>query len=145
VIFTNDPFEGRRLRVRRVPEEDIAELVAERALAEGRWVYRVEDGGDVANGYGYPAETECVLAVGSPEGIAVYWTGRAPANKITDRKAAESCLPGSGDLFDLRIKDEERKELCREMLRRKHRQAVPPLIVLAVSAQEPQSSMVHQG
>ena len=124
-------FEGRRLRVRRVDEDSFAGRVAERAIEEDTWVADVTHGGDVANAYRYPAETECVLAISDPFGNVVVWTGRAPANKVTLRGAAEACLGGSGDLFDLRIKSEDRRTEALKILKDLHNKHVPAMLVIA--------------
>jgi len=137
MIFAAAQFSGRRLRARRVDEEAFAYSVRGRALEEDRWIADVIHGGSVANAYGYSAETECVLAISDPNGIVVYWTGRASANKVTYRGAAEACVPGAGDLFDERIKSSERKELARKVLQDAHRREVPAMVVLAICAKEP--------
>ena len=127
------PFEGRRLRVRRVDENWLAERVAERATEIDDWVFEVEHGGAVANCYGFPAETECALAVSDPFGVVVLWTARAPANKVTERGAAEACVSGAGDLFDKRV-GSERKSLARDLLVQRHRFLVPAMEVIALAA-----------
>lgn len=127
------PFEGRRLRERRVDEESLARSVGERALAADDWVVDVDHGGGVANAYGYPAETECVLAVSDPFGIVVVWTNRVRANKVTYRGAAEACVSGAGDVFDLRVKSPERKQDALKTMIDRHRQEVPAMVVIALA------------
>ena len=133
LIHIVNPFTGRRLRARRVDEDRIIASIAERAIRTDDWQFEVHHGGNVANSYGYPAETECVLVVSDPFGIVVLWAGRASANKVTERGAAEACLSGSGDLFDQRIGSERRKD-TRELLMQKHRFVVPEMEVIAIAA-----------
>ncbi len=134
MIFAATSFSGRRLRTRRVTEESFAKSVGRRALKQDDWVVDVTTGGGVCNSYGYPAETECVLAVGDPMGVVVYWTSRAPANKVTLRGAAEACLVGAGDLFDKRVKSASAKEITLDFLKRSHRQIIPAMVVIAASS-----------
>jgi len=118
------PFVGRRLRVRYCDAEWFANYVSERAIKRGDWVIDVMDGGGVCNSYGWPAETECVLAISNPQGYTAYWTGRAPANKITSTGAAAACLPHKfeaiADLFDGRVRRPERIEAARKLARELH-------------------------
>lgn len=120
LIYASDP-QTPRLRVRRVDETRAAELVRNRAVAQNRFVVDVFDGGSVANRYGYPAETECVLVIAGQCGNAVIWCGRARANKVTRRSAAMACLPSIADifvadLFDLRVNDNSRKARAMDRL-----------------------------
>jgi len=144
VIYTLKPFKGRRLRTRRVDEEAHANYVAQRARETDSWQVDVDHGGGVANSYGFPANTECVLALSDPFGIVTLWTGRTRANGVTLRSAAEACFQGSGDLFDLRIKSPERRQLVFSKLMEKHRQEVPAMVVIAVAASQG-SSPTQQG
>lgn len=134
MIVFDSKFTGRRLRARRVDEESCAIRAKERALEKGDWVALVDHGGGVANSYNYPAETECVLALSDPLGNVVCWVGRAPANKVTDRGAAKACVRGAGDLFDDRIKNEERLGRAFEALKRRHREVIPEMMVIADAA-----------
>jgi len=131
LIVTPRPFTGRRLRVRRVDEEGFAEYVRERALKSGEWVVDVDHGGSVANSYGYPAQTECVLAVSDPLGITVFWCSRVPANKVTLRGAADACVTGAGDLFDERVTAKARKEQAMAWIKHLHRTEVPAMVAIA--------------
>lgn len=79
-----------RLRVRRC-DPDLAALAAEACEAQ-TWLYRVYNGGSVANTYGHAAETEVVLVVVSPEGHVAAWWERAKANSVTDSGAARCAL-----------------------------------------------------
>lgn len=135
-VIAADEFTGRRLRARRVDEDYFARWTAERAEEVSDWVFDVNHGGDVCNSYGYRAETECVLAVSDPFGNVVFWVGRADANKITKRKAAEACLPGAGDLFDERVKSDDRKETARRLLIQEHETYFPAMMVIASAASE---------
>lgn len=110
------PFIGPRLRVRRV--DTCLDGLATRARDEHRWLFETRDGGTVANKYGYPAETEVLLAVVAPDGRIAAWGGRASANKAGARSAALHALarmpflgPHHGDpvdYFDGRVGSERR-------------------------------------
>jgi len=121
----------RRLRVRRVNEESLARYVAAEARKDDTWVVDVRHGGTVANAYGYPAETECALAVASPAGLVIVWLARASANATTERGAAEACLLGAGDLWDGRVKREERKDAAWELIKATFAEEMPVVDQLA--------------
>jgi len=72
-----------RLRVRRVDEVHHVEVALEKAAQSGKVAFSIGHGGDVANRYGYPAETEGCLAVAFPSGEVEAWVVRVPANKVT--------------------------------------------------------------
>jgi len=129
-------FAGRRLIERRVNEKGFANDTAALAKHFNSWQIRVTHGGSVANAYGYPAITEAVLAVSDPYGNCVYWTSRLPANKVTDRGAANACLFPAGDLFDARVTDESRRQNAMEYLEKIHQQYFPPMIVIASAIPE---------
>lgn len=123
-----------RLRERRIDEQAFAGRVAKEARAGNEWSISVINGGSVCNSYGYPASTECALAVSDPNGLAVCWLGRAPANKVTDRGAAEACLSGSGDIFDGRVTRQARIDAAYVFLKTEHARHYPPLTQLAEQA-----------
>jgi hypothetical protein len=70
-----------RLRVRRVDFD--AEAFSREATAAQTWLYYATHGGSVANAYKYPAATEAVVAIASPDGRVAVWHDRARANKVT--------------------------------------------------------------
>ena len=70
-----------RLRVRRVDFD--AEAFGHEAIATQTWLYYATHGGSVANAYKYPAATEVVVAIASPNGRVAVWHDRARANKVT--------------------------------------------------------------
>lgn len=125
-----------RLRVRRLHENVIASLAASAAIKTNKWQFLVEHGGDVCNSYGYPADTECCLAISDPCGNVVIWMSRTSANKVTKRRAAYECIAIAGDLFDIRIKNEERRAKVREDLKKLHANYWPPLELLANAAED---------
>lgn len=127
-------FGARRLRARRVCEENVAAHAARKAAAQDDWYATVRHGGDVANAYKYPAETECVLAISDPFGNVALWTGRKRANGVTCRGAAEACLEGTGPLFDERIKNPSLREAAMQLLKDEHARAFPPMLVIAQAA-----------
>ncbi|MCI0557539.1 MAG: hypothetical protein MN733_03510 [Nitrososphaera sp.] len=129
-----DHFEGRRLIARRIDEDSLAKNTATKAKDSGEWQYKAIHGGDVCNSYGYPAETECGLAISDPYGNCVVWVGRAPANKVTLRKAADRCLYPAGDLFDKRIKNQDRLEFTRKVMKKIHSSYWSDLEILASAA-----------
>lgn len=129
-----DEFQKPRLRARRVSEDSFARWVAERAKRADDWVYDVTHGGSVCNSYGYKADTECLLAVSDPFGNVLCFPGRARANKVSERGAANACLEGAGLLFDLRVKDDLTKESVRKMLQSLHEQHFPAMLVIATAA-----------
>jgi hypothetical protein len=135
LLFSVAPFEGRRLRARRIHEEIQAKRVGQRAQKEDSWIIDIAHGGGVAGSYGYYAETECVLAISDPLGNVAYWCGRASANGISERKAAMACVSGVEDLFDGRVKNQERIAYAWEIAKALHQEAIPPLVVLAATAE----------
>ena len=125
----------RRLRVRRLDEHAIAQATLARAKERGCLHYTVHHGGTVANAYKYKADTETAVAVS--DGVScVVWLSRVAANKATDRGAAESCIPGSGDLWDGRVADGERRSAARNALLLAFEAAFTPLERLAAAAEE---------
>lgn len=59
----------------------------------------VDHGGTVANKYGYPADTECVLAIADAQLRLVYvWAGKIPANKATLSGALRELGPAELEL-----------------------------------------------
>lgn len=134
MIICAEPFTGRRLRVRRIDEAAFARRMANLAIERGDWVFEVEHGGSVCNSYGYRADTECVLAVSDPFGNVVYWTGRAPANKVTNRSAANACFPHAAVLFDGRVTSKTVKEEARRILMAEHGKFCPAMLTIAVAA-----------
>lgn len=131
MIIKIEELQVPRLRVRRIDEMSIAQQAQRRAIEENRWVIWIEHGGGVANCYGYPAETECALVVSDPCGCVFVWTGRTSARGVTDRSAAESCFPGSGDLFDGRVKSPTRLSNARNIIKESHAKKFAPLEVLS--------------
>ena len=93
-------FTGSRLRVRRVDTDKLVASAIAQAAFEGKPRVDVEHGGEVANSYGYRAETEAALVVAFPDGSHVLWTARVPANKVTWAGAASACCPVARDLYD---------------------------------------------
>jgi len=84
----------RRLRARRVNEAAILEETIAAARTRQRPIVCVNDGGWVANSYGYPADTEAVMTAALPCGAS--WQSpiaRLPANKVTAAGAAAATLP----------------------------------------------------
>lgn len=110
IIYANDrtraTLTGRRLYVRRVDEESVAKRARE---SDTR--ISCEHGGTVCNGYGYPADTEAVLAVAVTPYVVVLWAHRIAANKATLCGAAGSY----GDLYHGRV-GAERTEATRRRL-----------------------------
>lgn len=85
-----------RLRVRRVNfDHDAAVEMGREAVTANKWRSRAWHGGGVANKYGYPAETEAMVAVASPTGRVAVWWSRLPANKVTTFGAAFAALSGA--------------------------------------------------
>lgn len=122
-VGTELTLTGRRLRVRRVNEGWLASYVADRAAKRGEPCVSVRHGGTVANKYGYPAETEAVLAVALDAETVVVWARRIPANKATLSGAAGRFSA----LFDGRTskatKRETRERLIAEACKLAGRQA----------------------
>lgn len=92
--------EGPRLRARRVDENRAAQVAIRQAKTTGKPVIYVTHGGGVANSYGYKADTEGCVAIATPDGRAVVWVGRLPANKVTP---AAVCRRVGGDAATLAI------------------------------------------
>lgn len=100
-----------RLKARTVCAERLARDAAEDCQKKRRPVMWCRFGGSVCNSYGYPAETECALAVaiptygedGSDEIVVAVYCNQVPANKVTRGGCAESCLPGSRPIWDSRF------------------------------------------
>lgn len=78
-----------RLRVRRLHEHDLAERTLRAARTINGHAWGIETAGSVANCYGYPAATECALAL--PDGRCVVRLARIAANKCTLSGAASAC------------------------------------------------------
>lgn len=128
-------FVGRRLYVRRVNEQALAERTLEVAVTRpSGTAIRVTDGGGVANNYGYPAETECVVAVAIDAETVVLYGGRRAANKVTSCGAAG--VAGASDLFDGRISDEARKRAVRQSVIARARLAAGRLPETAIARVE---------
>ncbi len=115
-----EEFEGRRLVRRRVDEDGAIRSCIDRLAGDPTktMAWSVSHGGSVCNSYGYPAETEYVVACAVRNGSVVYayrWVGRMPANKCTIagawRHAGYTGL-GSG------ATSEATKKRIREVLRR---------------------------
>ncbi len=104
-----------RLRVRRVNEKSILNSVIAAAEAEGRPKIHATHGGGVANSYGYPADTEGVVAVGFPDGSGWVKVARLPANKVSLGGVFRRCTGFSG-LFDDRFSKKTKAEVRRAFL-----------------------------
>ena len=115
-IITAPPT-GRRLKVRSVGIREAARDARQRALESGKWRAVCRHGGDVNNSYGYPAETEAVLAVSDPRGRVVVWFRRLPANKVTLGGAAGACLEYARPLWDARYGKVAEQEAWRQIKR----------------------------
>lgn len=89
-----------RLRVRRVDEKAVIGCARADARTSGKPVIQVGHGGDVANAYKWPAETETILVVAFPNGDVWGEVNRVPANKVTLAGAAEAAIPEARPLFD---------------------------------------------
>lgn len=112
-------FSAGRLRVRRVNETRIAEQAAQTAAKNGRPSIKASDGGDVANCYGYPAETEGIVAVALDAETVVVFGARLPANKVTLSGVAGAACNSAWPLFDGRVTDHEwRRTARRETINR---------------------------
>lgn len=120
IKIIGDGYLAHRLKVRRVDEVRVGEAARKRSLEKRVWCVELDHGGSVANKYGYPASTECALALSDPNGLTVVWLSRAPANKITMRGAAEACVIGAGPLWDLRVRSKEKIDTAWEVLKRCH-------------------------
>lgn len=94
ILATNDllDYTGRRLRERRVNETAIAQWGARTAKKAGTSKVDVRHGGEVSNGYDFPAETECLVSVALPDGRVCQWGARVPANKVTYSGVLAACL-----------------------------------------------------
>lgn len=105
LVWMESPFPTPRLRVRRINEEGVCARASKEAKLRGGPVVQCCHGGTVCNSYGYRANTEVLVVVAFPEGIVVYAGGRATANKVTLRGAAEAAWswPGAGAAFDARL------------------------------------------
>lgn len=95
---------GPRLRVRRVDEREAMRSCVVAALAKpGHVAAAAHHGGSVANSYGWPAETEAVVALAV---VVDGWlwiamdSGRLPANKVT-RYGVASMSPVTAPYADL--------------------------------------------
>lgn len=105
-----------RLRARTVDTDSVAVRVSAHAMAAGSPAYLVRHGGGVANSYGYPAETECVVAVGLPNGNVAVWASQTSANKVTLAGAARAAVgPVAGDLWDGRTGTNRQEKASREL------------------------------
>ena len=105
-----------RLRVRRVDENFELQRAIESARSSRYPVIRCVHGGTVANWYGYPAETECIVTIAWPDG-RVWQSGieRIPANKATLAGAFRACM-GEGVLFDSRYSPARKQEVRNRIL-----------------------------
>jgi hypothetical protein len=104
-----------RLRVRRVNELAITEEAIHMAKESKRaWVV-VNNGGSVANRYGYPADTEGVVAVGFPNGNSWTKVVRLPANKVSSSGVFNEVY-GERGLFDRRFSEAKQNQMKKEFL-----------------------------
>ena len=109
-----------RLRDRRIREQQLADAVIETAVQTGEWAFGVSHGGGAPRPLGTSPtpSTEVAVVVAHPTmGLAVVWRNRALAPGITERRAAEACLPVSGDLWDGRRIKEDLREASRATLK----------------------------
>lgn len=102
----------RRLRVRRVDENAAIERACAISSETGRMAIHIAHGGSVNNSYGYPAETEGVVAAATPDGRVWCCVERLPANKVT-LSGAFFAVTGLRGLFDHRFSDDKKAE-CRK-------------------------------
>lgn len=129
---------NRRLRVRAVDEESVAQRAAERATPEQLGV-AVQIGGTVCNSYKYPAETEAIFAASTGR-VTVVWCSRIPANKATLFGAANACVSGAGWLFHGTYGDANTdaarvlRGSARTVIRAAFDAVITPLELLAASA-----------
>ena len=132
-----------RLQKRRVKVQDLAYVTSATAIAETRWETLVDFGGEISNEeylrLGKAPPTEVALAVSNPDGLTVVWVSTCEAISITPRKIARACLKANEgypvlDLFDRRVKREERKEKAWEALRALHSASWSPMEQLAAAA-----------
>tara|TARA_R100000306_G_C4326668_1_gene118039 strand:+ start:380 stop:718 length:339 start_codon:yes stop_codon:yes gene_type:complete len=74
-------------------------------------VIEIGNGGSVAFGYGYPAETEACLVVLVQPHVAILFGGRLPACHVSNAGAAVAAtgMPGIRCLFDGRYSSEQKK------------------------------------
>lgn len=107
VIICDDERTG-RLKARTIGLQQLAQKAAEIAIEKKRTIFRAVHGGTVCNTYGYPAETECAVAVAlysdTEIKVAVY-AAQIPANKTTLSGVARACLPVAVPVFDHRYGD----------------------------------------
>ena len=112
VIICDDERTG-RLKARTIRLSGLAQEAAENAIAEKRSIFRAVHGGTVCNTYGYPAETECAVAVAlysdTEIKVAIY-AAQIPANKTTFSGVARACLPVAVPVFDHRYGDGKTQE-----------------------------------
>lgn len=105
------------------------------AFMSGGWGYRV----DRATAYSYESKYEAsgqvALAVCNPNGLVVIWIGAANLEGVAGRGCAEACVPGSGDLFDRRVKNKDRKDAAMALLKETHGRQFTALEQLASAAE----------
>lgn len=110
-------FSDTRLRTRRVDEMGVCQGAVLRAQETGEPYCSCVHGGGVANAYGYPAETEAVVAVGFSDGVCVYACRRTSANKVTDAGAADAAWGGAArHVWDRRVKEDLKAEMRRALV-----------------------------
>jgi hypothetical protein len=114
-------YTGRRLSVRSVDVRSCLEDALANAKKRGRTVAHAYHGGNVANAYNYPADTEALVVIAAPDGRITAETGRLPANKVTESGVAACCLgdwarPYFDDRFGPVAKRNAYHKLCRELV-----------------------------
>ena len=104
-----------RLRVRRVSEASLAGEAVQKAKESKRAWIMVDNGGSVANKYGYPADTEGVVSVGFPDGSSWTKVVRLPANKVSSSGVFRTVYGETG-LFDRRFSKCKKEQVKKEFL-----------------------------
>lgn len=104
-------FQKPRLRVRKIDESFIITNAIKDSKRKNIPVIHVRHGGTVANKYGYPAETECLMVVAFPCGDYCAYSSRIPANKATYSGVARACYGEDAKyIFDNRVSDEKSRK-----------------------------------
>ena len=128
----------KRLKRRNINEQKLAQLTPKQALAEKDWVARTKHGGNVEYDWrrtNLSALTECAVAISDPEGLTLVIVNACDAfGPVSDRKIASSCVPGSEDLWDRRIKKESRRASAWEELKQVHAENFSAMEKLAATA-----------
>lgn len=99
-----------RCRARRLDLGLVVDAVAEKAYVSGEAIY-ADHGGDVARAYGYPAQTDAVLAVGYYDPAVKTIHIRASARRISARhvtRRAAAAAAGYPDAYDGRVRRDRR-------------------------------------